>query len=135
MLNPSWEEEWSDAPRPASRTFDSFVPKLSAEGSLRLPIWEFAAADGARLYSRRPVEVKVTKEVADQQTPDPTYVFSCESLHVFSSAATYDAALSSFHEQVVHFYFAYRDTDTRELAQEAANIQVIYRTYFRELPR
>jgi hypothetical protein len=100
--------------------------------SIQVPIWLFIGADGTRVRSRSPVKVQVTEEGPDEENPQSVFVFSCDRLHVFASGVSYKAAEDSFHDQVVHFFRSYRDLPEEELADDAAQIQALYKANFQE---
>jgi hypothetical protein len=94
-------------------------------------MWVFAC-DGDRLTSSLPVEVEVGRERPDDDSTELAFVFNCKKLHVFAAATTYKEAEDQFHAQVVHFYREYRDADPDSLDEDAAEIQSLYKRYFRE---
>jgi hypothetical protein len=127
MLAPQWSRDWAIETREASAVVPAPLSRVS-----RVPMWLFVAPNGVRIFSSLPVTVEVGTEGPDAETPVTAYVFNCPRLHVFASGATYKEAEDSFHEQVVHFFHSYRETDASELADDAAEIQKLYLDNFQE---
>jgi hypothetical protein len=128
MLDPQWASEWDYKPQ------ENQSKPLPSWGSstTRVPMWLFVASDRTRVVSLLPVEVEVGREGPDEDSHEPVFVFNCKKLHVFASGSSYKEAEDQFHEQVVHFFREYRDADRASLADDAAEIQVLYKKYFRE---
>lgn len=131
MLDPHWESQWDIKPQDNQSKLLSALPSWGSSMT-RVPMWVFASSDGNRVVSRRPVEVEVGREGPDEDTVGPVYVFNCKKLHVFASAALYKDAEDQFHDQVVQFFLEYRAADPACLDDDAAEIQRLYKTYFRE---
>jgi hypothetical protein len=128
MLDPQWSSEWDYKPQGnQSKPLPSWGSSVT-----RVPMWVFVGSDGTRVVSSLPVEVEVGREGPDDDSPDSAFVFNCKKLHVFASGSTYKDAEDQFHEQVVHFFREYRDADHASLADDAAEIQVLYNKYFQE---
>lgn len=85
------------------------------------------------MLSKRIVDVEVRKEGPDAESALPVYVFCCDSLHVYASAFDYEAAKNSFDDQVVHFFYSYRNARSEDLAEGAQVIQERYRAHFEEM--
>ena len=124
MLDPRWTSEWED-------THLAAKPKITPPLQSRIPMWLFVASNGVRVLSCRPVEVEVGKEGPDEESPESCFVFKCAKLHVFASGSTYKVAEDAFHEQVVHFFFVYRNIPDNDLAKDAAEIKALYKQYFK----
>ena len=127
MLDPRWPSKWDYKEPEAPR-----VPSQGGDSPTRVPMWLFVAKTGARVISLRPVEVEVGIEGPDDESPHCAFVFKCKKLHVFSSASSYKEAEDAFHDQVVHFFYNYQDALPEELSEDAAEIQALYKQYFRE---
>ena len=127
MLDPRWASVWDYREQPRAK-----LPSQLASNVTRVPMWLFVAGNGARVISLRPVEVEVGREGPDEESPESAFVFRCKKLHVFASGGTYKEAEDSFHDQVVHFFYSYRDAHHDELSEDAAEIQGLYRQYFQE---
>jgi hypothetical protein len=131
MSDPVWMRNW-EHPLPA-RDHASGLLESTGNEPTRLPVWLFvSASSGARVLSKVPVEVEIHKAVLDEECSAPGFVFACNKLHVFASAQDYREAEDSFHEQVVHFFYTYRNAKPDDLADDAAAIQALYRRYFEE---
>lgn len=129
MLDPKWSSEWDYKPQDNQL---KVPPSLGGSQMTRVPMWLFVASTGARAVSSIPVEVEVGREGPDEDSSESVFVFNCKKLHVFASASTYKEAEDQFHEQVVHFFREYRDADVTSLADDAAEIKVLYKKYFQE---
>jgi hypothetical protein len=131
MLDPHWESQWDIKPQDNQ---SKPAPSLPSWGRAmtRVPMWVFAASNGTRVVSVRPVEVEVGREGPDEDIACAAYVFSCKKLHVFASAAIYKDAEDQFHDQVVQFFLEYSEADPACLDDDAVEIQRLYKTYFRE---
>jgi hypothetical protein len=130
IFDPDWANKWYY--RTDSRQLGSPPAGLRFADSTRLPMWLFVSSNGARVLSRRPVEVEVFKEGPDNESQDSAFVFACNKLHVYASASTYKDAQDLFHEQVVHFFYVYRALPADQVADDAAEIQALYKAYFEE---
>ncbi len=129
MVDPRSSDEWNYVAPDAANT-----PVRELRKSMHMPMWLFVAYDGARVLSKLPVDVEVTREGSDAECNDAAIVFSCKNLHVFASAPTYKEAEDQFHDQVVHFFHVYRDSDPYELAPDALEIQALYNEHFQVSP-
>lgn len=89
----------------------------------RWPMWLFVS-DDTRLLCPRGVEVEIS------QDEDCGYLASCERLHVFASGHTYQEAVDSLTEQVVHFYREYVALEEDDLIGKAIEIRRLYRDNF-----
>lgn len=88
----------------------------------RVPMWLFFSGS-KRLLCRRPVEVEVSQDGAG-------VLASCERLHVFASGGSYQEAIDSLHEQVVHFFDEYTALEEDDVIGRAIEIRKLYRDYF-----
>lgn len=130
MLDPGWVSDWQ-LEEDVFKDRSSSAPNGSGEA--KVPMWIFIATDGGSVFSKKPVDVEVRREGPDRESFVSAYVFSCNKLHVFASAATRKEAESLFNDQVVHFFRMYRDADPRDLAEDAAAIKALYDENFAEL--
>lgn len=130
MVNPGWVSKWDY--KPAPRDAVSKAAEVRLGDITRVPMWLFVASNGARVLSRRPVEVMVQQMGPDEESPVSAFVFACHKLHVFASAATYKEAEEQFHEQVVHFFYTYAALPRDQVSEDAAEIQALYQAHFQE---
>jgi len=88
----------------------------------KAPVWVFVA-DSRRIFCHRGVEIEISEE-------DSAVQISCEGLHVFASGSSYNEAMESLHEQVVHFYDEYTRLAEDEVIGRAVEIRDLYCKYF-----
>lgn len=129
MIDPKWSREWDYSPALPANDSGAFSGAVT-----RLPMWLFVGSNNDRVLSLRPVEVEIYRDGPDEESPESAFIFSCKKLHVFASAVNYKVAEDLFHDQVVHFYRLYREAKTDDLAEDAVEIQNLYKRYFRESP-
>lgn len=89
----------------------------------RVPMWLFFSGN-RRLVCRSPVEVEVSPD------EESGVLASCERLHVFAAGASYQEAIDSLHEQVVHFYEEYTALGDDDVVGRAVEIRRLYCEYF-----
>ena len=134
LIEPRWSQTWKlEEPRgsvAAAANADSLKRKPQD-----LPIWVFVSSEGERVVSALPVSVEVREEGPDEDCGSWAYVFSCPKLHVFSSASSYRDAENAFHDQVVHFFHAYKGVRNEDLDEGAASVKALYDKYFKESPQ
>lgn len=100
--------------------YANIASPLSAQ---RVPMWLFVSGN-SRLLCRRPVEVEISRD------DDDSVLVSCERLHVFADGESYEKAIESFHEQVIHFFREYTALDEGDLIGRAIEIRNLYRQHF-----
>lgn len=132
MIEPSWKKKWQlNLPRSYADSVLGMVNQgLRSHIAQEIPIWVFVASDGERVSSTVPVSVVIREEGPDEECGTWAYVFSCEKLHVFASGDTYSDAETSFHDQVVHFFREYKNARPEDLDDGAAEVKMLYDTYF-----
>lgn len=119
-------EQWDLSAEDSSNTapYISVASVEAPRGSVqRSPMWHFVA-NGQRVYCRRPVEVEIRED------EEGSVIAACERLHVFASGATYDEAVESLSEQVVHFCNEYLSLSADDVIGQAVEIRELYHRYF-----
>lgn len=128
LNDPQWRHIWdrleAEVGSPAASKAYEFNPNMA--------MWVFASPEGSQVAARRAVNVSVSIVGPDADLPDPVYLFSCERLHVFTSARSYVDAEREFKDQVAHYYYHYTRVDPAQLDDDAQSIQRLYRDYFYE---
>ena len=128
MVDPGWENTWEfQSPR------QQVTPKPEekpAELITRQPMWLFVSSAGERVLSKLPVEVEVKMEGPEEDSMVSAFVFCCNSLHVYASAASRAVAENYFHDQVVQSFHYYLGVRREDLAPDAAAIQARYKANF-----
>lgn len=92
-------------------------------GVQKMPVWLFISGE-RRLVCRRPVEVEISSD------PESGVLVSCERLHVYASGFSYNEAVESLHEQVVHFYDEYTSLGEGDVIGQAVEIRHLYCEHF-----
>lgn len=92
-------------------------------GVQKMPVWLFIFGN-RRLVCRRPVEVEISSD------PESGVLVSCDRLHVYASGASYQEAVESLHEQVVHFYDEYTSLSEDDVIGQAVEIRRLYCEHF-----
>jgi hypothetical protein len=88
----------------------------------KVPMWIFSS-EGERLVPRKPLLL----EVED----DGQVIFvSSGNFHVHAIGVTYEAALESFTEQLIHFYKKYENTPDGGVVGLAVRLKKIYNESF-----
>jgi hypothetical protein len=119
-LYSSRTNQWDLTRKPAP--FEQHSGVTEEPGVHRMPMWLFVA-NGQRVICRRPVEVEIREE-------EDAVIAACQRLHVFSSGDSYEEAINSLHEQVVHFFQEYSALGEDEVIGRAVEIRELYHRYF-----
>lgn len=116
-----WEPRWKA--RAMSDGMGSGTRHAPPE-KYRVPKYDFVVGNH-RIIPSKPVQVTVYK--------DEDYFVACsETLHIFAAAESAQSAIQDFSEQVVHFYFHYRERPENSVTGLAARVKAIFAQHFHE---
>jgi len=93
---------------------------------VRVPLRRFRSDAGA-VEASRPVEIRFVQQDED------SFLAESETLTIYASGETIEAALSDFIDQVVYFFGYYRGLSADEVIGDASRLRRLYLQEFREV--
>lgn len=97
---------------------------VASSYSSRLPLWKFSVRDKI-IYPKEPISLSITKG-------DTLYFAENETLGIFATGESRDAAIEDFAEQVLYFYEYYKAMSWDKVIGEARRLKEIYSDHFKE---
>ena len=101
-----------------------YFEALASSYSSRLPLWRFSGRDRT-IYPKEPISLSIIKG-------DTLYFAENETLGIFATGESRDAAIEDFVEQVLYFYEYYKAMSWDKVIGEARRLKEIYSEHFKE---